>query len=296
LVTTALNARAKARRNIITKAVGAVGASDVVVDSGAFALRGLNWKKGQKFSPEQAESICQYHFDSCRMLHAEGVPLSAVAELDLPHLFGSYHVERWRELYAFPFQDDTGIPVIFGWHQDTPYEYLLEDSRVSYVGFGVLRSKDAQGDGYLSYLKGLILQGYKARKRVHGFALTQTKFLKHLPFYSIDSVTWQVAYAFGDAVVFNTRTGDLERRGLGSYVLKESNARKLAKNAIQLRKRGSTLRPLDVIGRTKVKGKYRPDPSDLFHDQALAFHKMEKWYTRYWKLKGVDWETQLDGT
>lgn len=293
------NGSAPARARIIDKACTALSPESLFVDSGAFIIKSAYFKTGKGYSKRDCEDIIIAHLGACRWLVEHDIPLHAVAEMDLQEMFGLDTVKRWRDLYMFPFQDETGVPVVFAAHylpheSDDSIEYLVQDPDVHYIGM-TMRVKAVDLDAHcemaalaaeLCYVKGI---------RLHGYAVTRPKILKRVPFYSCDSVTWQSAIHFGGAMAFDQITGSIISVDAGKGLVKRKGATAVAKNILRLQSYGSKLKPLDVVGRKMVKGRPRADNHAIFRDQAKVFADMSRYFTTYWRLRGFDWDTPEDG-
>jgi len=292
------NGKAPSRARILDLACQALSPDRLFVDSGAFIIKSKFFKHGGKsLAIEECEKVIESHLGACYWLVDNDIPLAGVAELDLQELYGMDVVKRWRDKYMFPFQEQTGVPVVFASHMtnaDDSIEVLVAHPDVYYIGM-TMQTKATQLDklvevaamaAELCYLKGV---------KLHGYAVTRPSVLKKVPFYSCDSVTWQQALHFGGAMVFDQTTGDIVRVDAGKGLVKKKGATAVAKNILKIQGHGSKLKPLDVVGRKMVKGRPRADNHAIFLDQAKVFADMARYYTTYWRLRGFDWEAQLEG-
>lgn len=291
---------ARSRARIMARACDALNPRSLFVDSGAFILRSAFYKHGKLPSVAEAEELIRNHLGACVWLVENGYPLAAVAELDLPDIYGDEVNDRWREKYFFPFQDQTDVPVVLAVHGATNWEEFINDDRLRYLGMSAAMNKKAIAgvygsyDKYVHFMRNTAEICYLAGVKFHGYAVTRSSLLRKVPYYSCDSVTWQQALHFGGAMAFDESSGNLVRVDAGKSLVKNKGAKKLAMNIIKIQSHGSRLRPLDVIGRETVKGRPRADHRAIFHDQARVFAQMESYFTKYWKLKGFDWEKQLE--
>jgi len=291
--------KVQSRARILSKACKALNPRSVFVDSGAFIYQAKYFKHGVRPTVSEVEESVKAHFGSCYWLWKNGYPLKAVAEMDVPMLWdkgGHEIVSRWRHKYAYPFQEETDIPVVIAWHGGIPFQQFLDEERnLRYVGVSIFDKKRLIAEKFGSvarYYDNMALyirDCYRSDILVHGYAVTRTDALKRIPFYSVDSITWQGAVHFGNAIAFDKKTGNMIRADIGKGIVKKKGARAVAKNILKLRRAGSKLSTLDAIGRTNVKGRPRADHIALFKDQAKVFDTMGIWFTKYWERKGVDW-------
>jgi len=291
---------ARSRARIMARACDALQPQSLFVDSGAFVLRSAFYKHGKLPSVSEAEEIIRNHLGSCVWLVEHKYPLEAVAELDLPDIYGEDINERWREKYFYPFQEQTGVPVVLAVHGSVKWEAVIENPRLKYLGMSAAMNKKTIAasygsyEGYVKFMRNIAEICYLAGVKFHGYAVTRSSLLRRVPYYSCDSVTWQQALHFGGAMAFDESSGNLVRVDAGKSLVKNKGAKKLAMNIVKIQSHGSRLRPLDVIGREKIKGRPRADHHAIFHDQARVFSQMETYFTKFWKLKGFDWEQQLE--
>lgn len=123
----------------------------------------------------------------------------AIADLDLQYLpnVGYETVYKWREKYFEPFMLRTGVPVCFIYHEDglDYWEYMCK--RYPYVGFSL-----AVDDSGGSTLNEMFRIAEKHNALCQGMASTNTKMLMELPFYTVDSTTWNVGIKYGEISVW----------------------------------------------------------------------------------------------
>ncbi|MBU2534509.1 MAG: hypothetical protein KKB37_17350 [Alphaproteobacteria bacterium] len=304
LLTCAHTQSAESRARIMAMACDALEPESLFVDSGAFGLSSHYYKHGKVPSVAEATDILRNHLGACKWLVDNGYPLAAVAELDLQELYGNETVLAWRDKYVFPFQEQTGVDVVLSsiHRGDTPEDRIrfLLDDRVRYIGMSAIMNlkKAAETFGskekYFELMRSMAGLCFDAGVKFHGYAVTRTNLLKKVPYYSCDSISWQQALHFGGALAFDSSSGNLVRVDAGKGLIKKKGAKALARNIVRIQSHGSKLKPLDVIGRKKVKGRPRSDHHAVFLDQARVFAQMEDFYTAYWRLKGYDWDKQLE--
>ena len=161
------------------------------IDSGAFTY--MSDPKFEDYTIEQwEEQIKEY------LLWAEKhkSQIFAIADLDLQYLVGNEKVYEWRKKYFEPFMLRTGIPVCFMYHDEgiEQWEYMCK--RYPYVGMSLRIDGETQ-DNFRDMFR--VAEKYNAL--VQGMASTNTSLLTQLPFYTVDSTTWNVGLKYGEISV-----------------------------------------------------------------------------------------------
>lgn len=123
----------------------------------------------------------------------------AIASLDIEQLVGGDQVQEWNEKYFEPFMLETGIPVVFVWHQEaTKLSWEKYCQRYPYVGVSWGTDAYDDGTGGLKTGQAMLKIAEKYNTVVHGMAMTRTSLLTKLPFYTVDSTTWMVGVQYGE--------------------------------------------------------------------------------------------------
>lgn len=261
---------------------------DIMVDSGAYGIQNNYAKDGRLPSVETFTNLAISYRDSIIEASNKGVKLSCFAELDIPTLVGWEQVTKWREEIFFPLQDKISTPLVFALADTYPEDVLskfIEDPRIHYVAYPSF-AKAAGEDKKIIYDE--ILSFYKSGIRVHGYGNISPDALKSYPYYSVDATSWAFSVGMvGAFLYFDQMTGSLKGVGLGKRVTK---VRRYG-NYAMLKSRGIML-PKDVL---KIDGAIpKPLMKELLELQITQYKAMEKYYTSYWKKRGVDWEAQLE--
>jgi hypothetical protein len=266
-------------RNLLGDGWQAAGApTDWCVDSGAHFFISAYFKKAKLPPVEEAEAHMMRFIGYLRGLKTK--PAFAV-ELDLQDLYGTAVVNRWRERYWKPFEAETGVRVCYVWHAcdaASSWEALLADPDVRQLGIGGLNLLP-KGAG-----AGLVVSAYKAGKPVHGFACVRRRVLLSTPFYTVDSTSWGAASMFGVVGKFNANRGTISAQHVGRSDFL-SNKRRAAGDLLRITK-----------GRVRVQDMQQSKGAGLarmYQDAVTAHDEMQRYYTAYWRAKGVDWERRL---
>lgn len=243
----------------------------LMLDSGAFTFHRRFWKGENireseilKFRDKYVEAILQ----ACRK------PTYAV-ELDVQHELGSEWVARQREEVWLPLAKETGIEIVYVWqHEDGPagFKSLVENPRVSYIAFGTVNRLIRAGYGPM--LIKMVRQAYLARKRVHGFAVTNPTLLMIYPFFSSDSISWLTFKMWQEGTVY---VGEKRYSvPVGEVIRKKMRL------------------PTNRQGRAgwNVLAKMGAMPNNEYALIRAAFNsywEMAHKITRLWQSRGIDW-------
>jgi hypothetical protein len=162
------------------------------IDSGAYTY--INDLKYDDVTVEEWEEHIIKYLEWAER-HSDSI--FAIADLDLQYLVGYPKVKEWREKYFEPFMLRTGIPVCFIYHEDGEqvWEYMCK--RYPYVGLSM--ATDSTG---LNDLRGLFKIAEKYNTLVQGMGSTNTKHLIGLPFYTVDSTTWNIGLKYGEMSIW----------------------------------------------------------------------------------------------
>jgi len=252
---------------------------DWCIDSGAHFFLSALFKHGKKPPIAEAEE----HLASY-LAYLEALPVKPrfAVELDLQDLYGCDQIDKWREDWLFPFQERTGITFAFCWHAIDGLkrwkETFMDDPRVRYVGFSALYNMPLEKGAQFA------LQSYEAGKPIHGFACVRERFLKVVPFYSVDSTSWGAGSLFGTVHGFDAMRGTIIGKDAGRGALRKNQNRAIGNLMIS----GGRVHLRDLMG-VKAGGSL----SRMYQEAADVHVKFEQWYTAYWRARGIDWEKQL---
>lgn len=163
-------------------------ASFMFLDSGAhtfFHEAGISVVHGEK-KQKTEETPDQYIREYIEWLKQYGNYFDGYAELDIDQIVGHEKILEWHAMWK-----ESKLPnVVYVYHPTQPISYWEKIcAENKYVGI--------QGNlplpRYNSYFS--IAKRYKTK--VHGFAMTKTDPMMKLPFFSVDSTSWQAGERFG---------------------------------------------------------------------------------------------------
>lgn len=133
------------------------------------------------------------------------------------------------------------------------YHTILDDGSLSELKKWIREGQTYIGIGNDStHLLPRIFDITRDKVKIHGFAMTKQRLLDRYPFYSVDSTSWKSVQMFGGAWV---------------------NGKKMRKEEIRELKHPAIFK----------------DSRYSLYDGAVAFMKMEEYYTNLWKARGVNW-------
>jgi hypothetical protein len=209
-----------------------------------------------------------------------------IVDLDIQKIYGMPTIQGWRENIWMPFEEETGIRVCYVWHPadgEAAWDALLDDPRVHYLGMGTnfkaMPTKDWAR---------LIFKAYQAGKPVHGFAKVSGSHLMQVPFYSVDSTSWAAGTFFGTVPDFDARRGVMVQRPVGDRAAAKHGQKKVLTRLAKSSGGGVGVGVLQG-------GSSGKDFTSFYNHAALEYEKAERWYTSYWKARGVDWDAKLSG-
>lgn len=250
---------------------------DYCVDSGAHVWLSSFFKSNERAEPRLVEK----HLTNF-MAAIEGMkkPPTFVVELDLQRIYGPDMIAAWRRDLWVPFEKRTGIRVCYVWHPGEEWKPYLDHPDMHYLGMG-----GANSDFDVPSRAQMVYAAYKAAKPVHGFASVNAKWIRAVPFYSVDSTSWAAGTFFGTVPVFDAKTGKVRQLAAGRSSF--SSSPKAA--AGRLAKAGGKVRLNALTERDGTKQDY----SAFYQHASEVYVRFEQWFTAYWRARGVDWDARL---
>lgn len=162
------------------------------IDSGAFTY--MSDPKYEAYTVEQWEQQIQNYLAWAERHKSQ---IFAIADLDLQYLVGNEKVYEWRKKYFEPFMLRTGIPVCFMYHDEGMEQWEYMCKRYPYVGMSLRIDGESQDN-----FRDMFRIAEKHNALVQGMASTNTSLLTQLPFYTVDSTTWNVGLKYGEISVW----------------------------------------------------------------------------------------------
>lgn len=255
---------------------------DYCVDSGAHVWLAAFFKKGEKHPVSKVEATLDRFLRTVKSLPRKP---SFVVELDLQRIYGLDVVEAWRRDHWKPFEEETGIRVCYVWHQVDGvqrWKAMLDDPEMRYLGTGSDRTVP------VDLRKRLMFAAYSAAKPVHGFASVDVRWMRQIPFYSVDSTSWAVgAQVFGLVPRFDAAAGKIRQSHVGNRQFKD-DPKVAAANLM----RAKGFYPSDILEKTNGE-RSEKNYARFITAAGEVFRQLEEWHTAYWLAKGLDWDAQL---
>lgn len=252
---------------------------DWCIDSGAHFFLGAHFKHDKRPPVADVEAHIVRYTDFLRRLPSK--PAFAV-EMDLQELYGIDLINEWREDIWAPFEEETGIPVLYAWHtMDGKHGFkdMVANPDIRLMGLSNLRATP------VPQLTKLVSYAYHHGIPVHGFAAVRGRILKQVPFFSVDSTSWGSVSLFGVVRSFDPIKGVMKTGAAGRGVFKRD--KKACAAAVIKAGRGK-IHISDTLG-VNAGG----DLSRTYQFAADQYVSFEEWYNAYWKCKGVDWDAKL---
>lgn len=194
---------------------------DVIIDSGAFSMM-RDKKKAcdlDKYVEDYIKFVKKYHFKH-------------YIELDIDSVIGYDRVKQYRE----KLENGIGWKSIPVWHINRGKEgwlELVED--YDYIAMGGFLTDGIKTKEY-GLLDWFLHTAKKKNVKVHGLGYTNTKLLKRVPFYSVDSSTWGLGGAWKFVCKFEKNqiqryNSEMRKPKLSNAQLKDFNCQEWTKFA-----------------------------------------------------------------
>lgn len=196
------------------------------------------------------------------------------AELDIGKITGQATVYKWREAVL---KSGFAEKCIIVYHPDCEtwdeFTARAKDWPSRFIG---LEGPGAGGN--VDYMK-CVKWCYERGIRVHGFACVNEKYVKNIPFYSVDSTSWLSGQMFG---AYSLRTGFGQVRQI--RISKPTNKREQTRFTRHFLK--GELAPMLAASGKESK-------ELLLRSGASSMSKMSDDLTQLWIARGVDWNAAI---
>lgn len=174
--------------------------TQVFLDSGAFTYAEKCRDPRSAGKLPDADSYVKYYFDYVREM---GHNYCRIAEADLDGIDSlgvSYdQTKEWLEEMLQQFPHLNVMPTYHGWRPREDWERYCLDPRIKTMAIG-------RGTKDLGIQRRLVMRARKARKPVHGFAMTKIKTtLEQVPYDSVDSTSVWMGQKYGLTYIFHNR-------------------------------------------------------------------------------------------
>jgi len=190
-------------------------------------------------------------------------------ELDIGELVGQTTVDRWYEDIKKAGIASKCIRVFHPRVQTIDEWKAMLDIESKYVALEGVRPG---GLKILPYNK-LVRMAYEKNCKVHGFAMTKVAYMSEVPFYSVDSTSWQAGFRYGLGMVFDEKLTTLKTVNINhkqEYYdrFQLLNPKKFLSKSIQATKKNVE------IGKVSIQG----------------YKDYEKYLNEMWKKRGIEWK------
>ncbi len=241
----------------------------VMVDSGAYTFLANPKEMEKKFKTRNSKrALYKFVEEYVQWLYDNTDKYEYAVEVDLYDAFGEDFIFRLHEEFFKPFQRDTGKEVIFVMQERglSDWNKLIKDPEIKFLGIGSTNSLSVKN--YVYWVSKCI----KYNKKVHGFAITNLKYLLRIPFYSVDSTTWMSSDKYGEHFFFDKKNMKIRR-------IYSRKPELLIKYYPQM---------AEDYSLQELKVKYKNDARLCF--AIKQFQEVEDFCTDMWKRKGIDYD------
>ena len=205
-------------------------------------------------------------------------------ELDIGEVIGQQTVLKWRKLWERAGLLHKAIlcyhPALMSY---ADYCAMLKDLPSRYVALEGPRS----GQCHVNYRK-FVDAAYAEGIRVHGFALTNVKYMYTAPFYSVDSSSWKAVIRWG----VGPKPANLQEGSTGMLAYRKAGTNSMRVLPVpSLQQASGYLQDLTAFrGTSKLPSRVNAERS---REGVEGMLQLERRVSAYWRRRGYDWDAQL---
>jgi len=148
-------------------------------------------------------------------------------------------------------------------------DYITRHDKIAIGGIAGVPAKFKDLEKFLNF----VFRHTKDKIKVHGFGITGSKILKTYPFYSADSTSWLIGAQYAKLFRFK-----------GQKFIIISVGRKIKIEKEKLLKLDNPYQYINVDKTMRKKNSIR------CIQNIRAYQEYEKFITRLWKIKGIEWK------
>jgi len=242
----------------------------IMIDSGAhsfFSEEGLSIAHSKKKKTKQTDYF-EYAKGYAEWLIKFKDYIDVAVELDIDVIIGYQKVLEIREML-----EKTGAKILPVWHTslgDAEWGNML--NAYDYVGIGLGDAVNAKKILNVGFFSKKLQMAIEAKKKVHAFGMVKPNYMLKLPFYTVDSTSWNAGSRYGQLVGYDAKNIKIVQKRVKSQkdFLKVVNYLKLDMSPSQL---------FDVYQNYVNR--------DIVNVQA--YKKLEEMVTRVWETRGIKW-------
>jgi len=187
-------------------------------------------------------------------------------ELDIDVIIGYPKVKKIRKML-----EASGAKIMPVWHTslgDKEWENMLRD--YEYVGIGLGDAANSKQILNIGFFAKKLQRAIETDTKVHAFGMVRPNYMLKLPFYTVDSSSWNAGSRYGQLVGYNAKSIRIVQRRVKSQkdFLKVVNYLKLDMSPSKLFEVAKSYVNRDVVN-------------------IQAYKKLEDVITRVWESRGI---------
>ena len=242
----------------------------IMIDSGAhsfFSEEGLSIAHSKKKKTKQTD-FSVYAQNYCDWLKKFGKYIDIAVELDIDVLIGYKKVKEIRAIL-----ESSGTPIMPVWHTslgEAEWDNMI--ANYPYVGIGLGDAKSTKSILNVDFFVNKLVKAIKNKTKVHAFGMVRPNYMLKLPFYSVDSSSWNAGSRYGQLVGYDEKNIKIVQKRVQNQkdFLKVVNHLRLDTSPTDLFKAARSYVNRDIIN-------------------VQAYKKLEDVITRVWSSRGIVW-------
>ncbi len=240
----------------------------IMIDSGAhtfFSEEGLSIAHSKKKKTKQTNYMV-YSKGYAKWLEKFKDYIDVAVELDIDVLIGYKKVLQIRKML-----EATGAKIMPVWHTslgDAEWENMIRD--YEYVGIGLGDAVNMKQILNIGFFSSKLKRAIETGTKVHAFGMVRPNYMLKLPFYTVDSSSWNAGSRYGQLVGYDAKNIKIVQRRVKSQkdFLKVVNYLKLDMSPSQLFSVARNYVNRDIVN-------------------VQAYKKLEDVITRVWESRGI---------
>lgn len=242
----------------------------VMIDSGAhsfFSEEGLSIAHSKKKKTKQTDFF-EYAKNYAAWLIKYKQYIDVAVELDIDVLIGYPNVLKIRKIL-----ESSGAPIMPVWHKslgEAEWDNMI--AHYPYVGIGLGDAKSTKSILNIGFFISKLSKAIKNKTKVHAFGMVKPNYMLRLPFYSVDSSSWNAGSRYGQLVGYDAKNIRIVQKRVNN----QKDFLKVV-NHLQL-----DTSPTDLFQATRSYVN-----RDIINVQA--YKKLEDIITRVWAAREIKW-------
>lgn len=242
----------------------------IMIDSGAhsfFSEEGLSIAHSKKKKTKQTDFF-EYAKNYAAWLVKYKKYIDVAVELDIDVLIGYSDVLKIRKIL-----ESSGAPIMPVWHKslgEAEWDNMI--ANYPYVGIGLGDAKSTKSILNIRFFINKLSKAIKNKTKVHAFGMVKPNYMLRLPFYSVDSSSWNAGSRYGQLVGYDAKNIKIVQKRVNNQkdFLKVVNHLQLDTSPTDLFKATRSYVNRDIIN-------------------VQAYKRLEDIVTRVWSARGITW-------